>query len=1762
MVSRPRAGGVLASRALIAAFWVPALLIVFTNPSWSQTEEYQRRVPGPIQRPAEDTKALIQLMNPYDPLKRIQAAERLGRTGNPIYAEPLGWAMVDRNLAVRKSAARALGHLPEGDALPVLVRALSKEKDDGVLESVLDAMAGFQGSMVDWQLKHFISSALASERVRLKALDIFGTRAPPDGRVFLDLNRGSFPPAMRTKAEEIMAESYGVKPQVQVFPPVFVGPQKPEPAPVPAPTPVPAVEEPPPDPRARGRWLLVTSSGLYGASFLDLMRRASDSQVSPSWTMPIGLTVGGGTAYLMTHFSHGVSPGPALWWTSSGIWGVAASHWTANGMGEGHGSTRRLYNLAGEGIGLGAGGISAFALDWTISDTTYVNTGGVGGALWGWGLELMSGPERDPAKAGWLTLAGATGGLTLAALSTERVTLRNSNLSMLFLASGYGAWAGAWAPGLGRRSIPGHKAWGGSLTGLTTGYAAGVFLSQRVTEPPEFAWRVVGAGAMGNLLGAGLGFMFFDTFDQPSIALMEGLGIGGLATGVYYDHLFPASREQPGFKSFVFLSGAYYGALVPRALNRTPHGRRRTGRIMAGFPMLTAATLAFGNGLEIPPRGTAGLYWGEILGSVSGAGWALTSRSDQALLSALAMGGGVLGAAGGYGMSQSLSWAPMTEREHSFVMLLTASGAWYGAWAPVMLPGRVDLDRVGGGALALSPLALGTSLVLADQIELRPRINHGLFFGEAVGFLAGAGAGWSLLADRRTTTAMMLAGGAGGMFGGYVFVRNMAAASPVRAWRESILVAHGTLAGAWYGGWTARSFRLSGRRISARRVSGGALLGGTVGLTGTMWITNHYDVQNRVLPGLFYGQVMGGTFGQGVGFLMTRSTGRNPSDETLGKIDREVDRSYYIMAASSAAGMTGGYFFATRMADPSSWRGKETSWFFLHSSFAAWYGAWLPTMGRSRVADVEQRHVFGGVMTAVPTAMAASIWSANHMDLSPRTVPSLLLGGILGTSTGIGVAETTLGSGRFRRASMLTGGAAGELFGYAYGRALRAGSPNTTPMAAAVTSLGTFSGLWYGAWLPTLVARDLSDVSDRRIAGGVMVGGPAAFAVSLWTANQVGISPRSATGFFLGEGLGTSFGAGLGLLIHSDDRWRSTFMLSSGALGAWSGLEMARRMIGPSAFRDDEGAVAVALSTASFTWYGTWLPTLAVRDLKKGSPSGVIGGAMMAAPVGFAASTWIVNHHVVRERDLKGIFGGEVMGFSVGAGIGMAGLSSRRWTTSLMLGTGAVGALAGYRVAQRLPGQALEDYPPLLAFTALTGLWYGGWSPTFTARRWSDIESRRVTGGLMIGGPLGLATGLILRHRQVEPLAYTGFFMGESLGSMGGAGAAMTLDSSHRKTTAAMLASGVALGAAGSRVLPRMKLSDPQQKALGMGAFFGVSYGALLPYVVEGRRREVEGKQIAGGVMFGLPAGLVTTTAAFAFWDPAGGSVGLTWLSGIIGSAAGLGLGLTIEDWNSRAVIGSMYSTGLSGLALGARAPQIKYTSGALLFSTFGTVYGFSQGLALSIFGDFSERQAIGAMMLGSSLGLGTSLIITYDLQVGTGGAAVAYTGGIWGGFVGAMLAQVAAGGKEETTTAAVIVSNAGQLATTFSLLYLRIPPRRMGWINLFGLTGLGIGSAIGLPLSEGGDVFFITAPAGSLIGLTTGAIVTSYWDWEEERKDSGQTPSIGGASPLRETSPGHGWRSLVPRVDAVAPQFGLLPDPSGRDPEGRYTVGVMIWYH
>lgn len=87
-----------------------------------------------------DFAQLVKELGSGDVSIRENAAETLGRTGDPKAREPLIQALNDKNRFVRQAAIRGLGRTGDSGTIQLLTNMLSTEKDEFVKDTLNKAI--------------------------------------------------------------------------------------------------------------------------------------------------------------------------------------------------------------------------------------------------------------------------------------------------------------------------------------------------------------------------------------------------------------------------------------------------------------------------------------------------------------------------------------------------------------------------------------------------------------------------------------------------------------------------------------------------------------------------------------------------------------------------------------------------------------------------------------------------------------------------------------------------------------------------------------------------------------------------------------------------------------------------------------------------------------------------------------------------------------------------------------------------------------------------------------------------------------------------------------------------------------------------------------------------------------------------------------------------------------------------------------------------------------------------------------------------------------------------------------------------------------------------------------------------------------------------------------------------------------------------------------------------------------------------------------
>jgi hypothetical protein len=227
-----------------------------------------------------------------------------------------------------------------------------------------------------------------------------------------------------------------------------------------------------------------------------------------------------------------------------------------------------------------------------------------------------------------------------------------------------------------------------------------------------------------------------------------------------------------------------------------------------------------------------------------------------------------------------------------------------------------------------------------------------------------------------------------------------------------------------------------------------------------------------------------------------------------------------------------------------------------------------------------------------------------------------------------------------------------------------------------------------------------------------------------------------------------------------------------------------------------------------------------------------------------------------------------------------------------------------------------------------------------------------------------------------------------------------------------------------------------------------------------------------------------------------------------------------------------------TGLML-AFADDIEPTWGDVALGGISGLYGIYQGAGFALLGDGSDRQALGAMMLGGALGSLTGLVLGPYIHLDATDVLMLSAGSAWGVWLGIWTTAVlerSVGDRnlfEVGLGATAIATDAALMLTSIAVSQLvEMEPLRFAWISIFGGVGLLGGVTVGeLAFAEYAHGLLW----GTVAGLAMGTVITGIFDLPGMGE-----PTAAEAPPPSEASGSLG--ELLPGVDAWMPSVQVLP--------------------
>jgi len=822
--------------------------------------------------------------------------------------------------------------------------------------------------------------------------------------------------------------------------------------------------------------------------------------------------------------------------------------------------------------------------------------------------------------------------------------------------------------------------------------------------------------------------------------------------------------------------------------------------------------------------------------------------------------------------------------------LMTLS-ALDGAWVAGLVASgaaRTSLfgSRQGQGGLALGLgggyLAGSVAGAFSEAAPLRLQAGEiGVLLGTAAGFglsalvsgfshargdnlNAGESSGWKLDAGL---------GGAALAGAGFALAPRLTPgpkAAPMIAWGA----AYGAAVYALALGRATPAGELDAGQAARARLYGGVVVGGLAGGLGGLWSSRHFQPDAADMATATGATMAGGAAGWGLAALLARDRGWG---DAVG------------VAGGSALGLLGGAWFAraTRLRPPAL--GAATAGL----TYGGLAGALLPRLRSERWSF--DRAASGGTMLGVGAGavLAAAVAQATAASAGQVTVPAV--GGVLGLTAGAGAGliVDVAGSPAVRAGALIgmTSLAGGALLADHWLQL----SQGPGPSALGLSALGAGFGAAEGIFLAGLTSGDGVPGDRRLVQGGLLLGGSLGIAGGLALSRRFAPSPGDLVFAGGASALLTSAGYGLGeLTVGSAGRASSAGAMAGAAVGLVGGA-----LLAPSLHLDGPMALGGVAGGAAGSLMGALLPTLA-DDRWTWSPR-TDGGLRAGMAAGMAGGGLVAHASGATDREVA--FASLSLGLGAGAGLG-AGLMSgdegtRAERIGVVAGTTAVGAAS---LALMRPLHLAEPLPDAAAgvvtTVALHGMWDGVWAAALLDPSGlpSSTPARRLEGGLLLGGSVGIGTGVLLAPRASWTAGRLVLVAAATAaGSSAGRGLALLWSGAAGRADSAGTLAGSAAGTlAGGLAAAYLTPTAPD---LG-GATTGAAYGALMGGLgasLLGSGAGASDRQLWGGVMLGAGAGAAAGFALRHVTDADGRDVAVTAFAGADGLVTGLGFGLLLR---------------------------------------------------------------------------------------------------------------------------------------------------------------------------------------------------------------------------------------------------------------------------
>jgi hypothetical protein len=346
------------------------------------------------------------------------------------------------------------------------------------------------------------------------------------------------------------------------------------------------------------------------------------------------------------------------------------------------------------------------------------------------------------------------------------------------------------------------------------------------------------------------------------------------------------------------------------------------------------------------------------------------------------------------------------------------------------------------------------------------------------------------------------------------------------------------------------------------------------------------------------------------------------------------------------------------------------------------------------------------------------------------------------------------------------------------------------------------------------------------------------------------------------------------------------------------------------------------------------------------------------------------------------------------AGAGAGALASTRDDAPVwgMLGAGTAGLVLGGALHRQIDVGAKEA--PFLTLAAAQGTWIGGWIPSLT----DNPTSRQRAGALALGGfgSLGLAT-LLSPVVKPSPDLIQNAAAVDALWTGAGAGAGLLFSDGDKAPVWSMLGAGVAGLTAGGALHDAIDIGADDAPLLTLAGGEGLWLGAWIPSLFDSPSDRRRAGALMAGTFGALGAAAVLSPALHVDADVAENGAAVDALF----TGAGAGAGLLFSE-GDEAPVWAHLGAGAGGLLLGGalhRSIEIDRADAPLLTLAGGEGLWIGGWLPYVLHerDDVTDRQRLGAAMLGGFGGLGLATVASGALELSPARASYGALGSVIG---------------------------------------------------------------------------------------------------------------------------------------------------------------------